>query len=182
MRFFFSGPRILGIRPGIILGASDFRRSAQPRQTIAGRMTGSFVYVISNGVGGYKIGSSTDPLQRISTLQTGSAHQLKFSYIGATSGTGFNVEHAAHDLLDQSRIHNEWFSVPASIAIGAVLEAAERLGEPIQQVPPEIVPQIIFLANQPNPQKRKLQDNPFFVLGCALIGGLATVWLVFHNF
>lgn len=148
MRFFFIGPRIFGIRPGISFGASDFRKAFAPSASRS-NMTGSFVYVIANGIGGHKIGSSTDPIQRIAGLQTGSAHELKFSYIGVTPGTGFNVEHAAHDLLDQHRIHNEWFNVPASIAIGAVIEAANRLGEPIQQVAPEIVPQIIFLANQP---------------------------------
>jgi hypothetical protein len=156
MRFFFSGPRILGIRPGIILGASDFRRAFGSTTTTTrgrGAMTGSFVYVIANGIGGHKIGSSTDPIQRIAGLQTGSAHELKFAYIGVTPGTGFNVEHAAHDLLDQHRIHNEWFNVPASIAIGAVIEAANRLGEPIQQCRPEIVPQIIRAANQPAPNE-----------------------------
>jgi hypothetical protein len=29
MRFFFLGPRIFGIRPGISLGASDFRKAFQ---------------------------------------------------------------------------------------------------------------------------------------------------------
>jgi hypothetical protein len=36
MRFFFLGPRIFGIRPGISLGASDFRKATgalPPRDT-----------------------------------------------------------------------------------------------------------------------------------------------------
>ncbi|WP_172842561.1 GIY-YIG nuclease family protein [Bradyrhizobium erythrophlei] len=139
-------------------------------------MTGSFVYVISNGIGGHKIGQSTNPIQRISDLQTGSAQELKFAYIGVTPGTGFNVEGAAHDLLDQRRIHNEWFAVPASIAIGAVIEAAQRLGEPIQQVSPEMVPQIIHLANQPGeaaPARRApLWLWWFFWLSAAFLAGV----------
>jgi hypothetical protein len=142
MRLFFMGHRIFGIRPGISLGANDLRKVLAPGASRS-NMTGSFVYVIANGIGGHKIGSSVDPIQRISSLQTGSTHELKFAYIGVTPGTGFNIEHAAHDLLNRHRIHNEWFNVPASIAIGATLEAAFRLGEPIQQVQPELVPKIL---------------------------------------
>ena len=48
MRFFFSGPRIFGIRPGISFGASELLRLAtKPKQNKPGEpMTGSFVYVI----------------------------------------------------------------------------------------------------------------------------------------
>jgi len=70
---------------------------------------------------------------------------------GVTPSTGYDIEGRAHELLDAHRKEGEWFLVPASIAIGATLEAASRLGEPIQQVAPEIVPQIIYLANQPDP-------------------------------
>jgi hypothetical protein len=179
MRFFFTGPRILGIRPGISFGASDFRRLTRPRRDVAAsQMTGSFVYVISNGIGGHKIGSSTDPIQRISSLQTGSAHELKFAYIGVTPGTGFNVEHAAHDLLDQHRIHNEWFNVPASIAVGAVIGVPQRLGEPIQQVSPQMVPQIIYQANQPDPAApsgwRRIGRWTLGILLCILA---ALIWI-----
>ena len=40
MRFFFMGPRIFGIRPGISLGASDFRKAfaAASLQGFAGAM------------------------------------------------------------------------------------------------------------------------------------------------
>jgi hypothetical protein len=158
MRFFFTGPRVMGIRPGISLGVSDFRRafgstsSSMPgRSARGGAMTGSFVYVIEGESGHHKIGVSRDPIQRLSQLQTGSHVPLKFAYIGVTPGSGYDIEGRAHELLDAHRKEGEWFLVPASIAIGATLEAASRLGEPIQQVPPETVPQIIYLANQPDP-------------------------------
>jgi hypothetical protein len=63
MRFFFMGPRILGIRPGISLGASDFRKAFAPRGVTAGTMTGSFVYVIEGAAGHHKIGvfARSDP-------------------------------------------------------------------------------------------------------------------------
>jgi hypothetical protein len=34
MRFFFIGPRILGIRPGISFGASDLRKVSAPQGTV----------------------------------------------------------------------------------------------------------------------------------------------------
>jgi hypothetical protein len=78
---------------------------------------------------------------------------LSFAFIGvAPEMTYTQIERAAHDLLECQKVPNggnEWFGVPASIAIGAVYEAAQRLGFPVQQVSPEMVPQIIYLANQP---------------------------------
>ena len=103
-------------------------------------MTGSFVYVIEGHAGHHKIGVSRDPIQRKAELQTGSPFPLRFAYIGVTPGTGYEIEGHAHQLLDAHRKEGEWFLVPASIAIGATIEAAGRLGEPIQQVPPETVP------------------------------------------
>jgi hypothetical protein len=55
VRFFFLGPRIFGIRPGISLGASDFRKAFAPRAPRS-NMTGSFVYVIEGAAGHHKIG------------------------------------------------------------------------------------------------------------------------------
>jgi hypothetical protein len=71
--------------------------------------------------------------------------------------------------------------VPASIAIGAVMEAAFRLGEPIQQVPPEIVPQIIYLASTNSaPQKQKFTESFAFFLISFLVGGcLGVYFLIF---
>jgi hypothetical protein len=186
MRFFFIGPRILGIRPGISLRPSDFRKAFGPTTgTVAGAktgtMTGSFVYVIEGENGHHKIGVSRDPIQRLAQLQTGSHVRLKFAYIGVTPGTGYEIEGRAHELLDAYRKAGEWFLVPASIAIGATLEAATRLGEPIQQVQPEMVPQILHLASQPELSGKRIRSwdrHPF-----RWIGGMVLVfWVVFFAF
>jgi hypothetical protein len=160
MRFLFFGPRFFGIRPGISFNPRDFKRRAAPSGA-TGNMTGSFVYVIEGAAGHHKIGVSRDPIQRLAQLQTGSHSTLKFAYIGVTPGTGYDIEQAAHDLLDAHRKEGEWFLVPASIAIGAALEAASRLGEPIQQIQPEHVPQIIYLANQPDPAAKPSRARRF---------------------
>jgi hypothetical protein len=155
MRLFFMGPRFFGLRPGISFGPSDFRKAAR---AISGaqtsNMTGGFVYVLADESGRHKIGSARDPIDRRATLQTGSPERLSFAFIGvAPEMTYVQIERAAHDLLERQKIPNggsEWFRVPSSIAIGAVYEAAQRLGYPIQQVTPEMVPQIVSLASQPD--------------------------------
>ncbi|WP_024517075.1 GIY-YIG nuclease family protein [Bradyrhizobium sp. Tv2a-2] len=156
MRFFFSGPRIAGLRPGISFGPEDFRKlSSSSQVSSSGQMTGGFVYVLADESGRHKIGSAIDPIARRAQLQTGSAEQLSFAFVGvAPEMTYVRIERAAHALLEQQKIPNggdEWFRVPASIAIGAVYEAAQRLGFPIQQVAPEMVPHILLLARQPDP-------------------------------
>ncbi len=142
-------------------------------------MTGSFVYVIEGQAGHHKIGVSRDPIQRKADLQTGSPVPLRFAYIGVTPGTGYNIEDAAHALLDAHREEGEWFSVPASIAIGATLEAASRLGEPIQQVQPEIVPQIIYLANQSGTAAPKGTVKVRDLVMSAVVVG-SWIWLAYY--
>jgi hypothetical protein len=174
MRFFFTGPRIFGIRPGVILGASDFRKAFAPSASRS-NMTGSFVYVIEGQAGHHKIAVSRDPIQRKADLQTGSPVPLRFAYIGVTPGTGYNIEDAAHELLDAHRQEGEWFLVPASIAIGATLEAANRLGEPIQQVSAESVPQIIYRSGTAAPKGTvKFRD---LVMSTVVVG--AWIWLAY---
>jgi hypothetical protein len=116
-------------------------------------MTGGFVYVLRDESGRHKIGSSADPIDARAQLQAGSAERLSFVYIGvAPDETYVEIARAACDLLEQQKITtggSEWFRVPSSIAIGSVIEAAGRVGAPIQQVTEEIVPQIIFRASQP---------------------------------
>lgn len=172
MRFFFTGPRFFGIRPGISFNPNELRRFAKTDQR-ASHMTGGFVYVLADESGRHKIGSARDPIDRRATLQTGSAERLSFAFIGvAPEMTYTQIERAAHSLLNQQRVPNggdEWFGVPASIAIGAVYEAAQRLGFPIQQVSAEMVPQIIYLANRPVPPPLPRRKSDFW-------GGL--VWVV----
>ena len=43
MRFFFIGPRILGIRSGVSFGPSDFRKAFGAKRGATGNMTGSFI-------------------------------------------------------------------------------------------------------------------------------------------
>jgi hypothetical protein len=74
MRFFFTGPRIFGIRPGIIFGASDLRKVfGTTATTVRGRgaMTGSFLYVIRGDHNLVKIGVSTNPNARIAQTANG---------------------------------------------------------------------------------------------------------------
>jgi hypothetical protein len=58
MRFFFMGPRILGIRPGVSFGPSDFRKAFGAKRGATGNMTGSFVYVIADESGRHKYPSA----------------------------------------------------------------------------------------------------------------------------
>lgn len=170
MRFFLFGPRLWGgVRPGVSFSPRDFQKLAFPSGTAskATGIEGGFVYVIRDQSGRHKIGSSVDPIQRIAQLQTGCAETLDFAFIGtAPAGAYTRIERYAHTLLEAQKIPNvgdEWFAVPASIAIGAVHEAALRLGDPVQQVSPIMVPQILAIAQQ-EARKVKLPGKHFGML------------------
>jgi hypothetical protein len=161
MRFYLRGPRILGVRPGVSFGPNDFRKKPSPRRkapAASKQMTGGFVYVLRDESGRHKIGLSTDPIDARIQLQSGSAERLSFAYVGvAPDETYIEIGRAACDLLEQQKITtggSEWFRVSSSIAIGSVIEAAGRVGAPIQQVSEEIVSQIIFRASQPEAAPR----------------------------
>jgi hypothetical protein len=131
MRFFSSGPRILGIRPGISFGLNELLRLAtNPMQNKPGEpMTGSFLYAIRGDHNMVKIGVSTNPNARLASLRTASAFPIDFSYIAVTPGTGFDIEAGAHEMLKSHRCNGEWFDVTPEMAVAAIAGAAHKLGE-----------------------------------------------------
>ena len=147
MRFFFIGPRILGIRPGISFGLNELLRLAnKPKQKPGEPMTGSFLYVIRGDHQMVKIGVSTNPSARLGSLRTASAFPIDFSYIAVTPGTGFDIEAGAHEMLKGHRCSGEWFDVPPEMAVAAIAGAAHKLGQPILPVTAEVANQILQIA------------------------------------
>ncbi len=122
MRFWLSGPRILGIRPGVSFGPHDWHMRG-----LEGRMRTS-VYVIEGGHGLVKIGISTNVQARLATLQTSSPFPLRLVF-EAGCDDAMMAEQEAHAALARYRMAGEWFDVPAHMAIAAVAEAAGRIIE-----------------------------------------------------
>lgn len=136
MRFWFSGPRFMGVRPGISFSPNDFRQSQGPhRHNGAGeRIEGSFVYVVRGDHNMTKIGVTTNPAARLAQLRTGSAFPIEYAFIGVTPGTGYDIEQEAHTLLDKHRCAGEWFDVSPELAISAIMGAAGKLGQPMRAI------------------------------------------------
>jgi hypothetical protein len=148
MRFFFMGPRILGIRPGISFSANELLRLAtKPKQNKPGEpMTGSFLYVIRGDHNLVKVGVSTNPNARLAQLRTASAFPIDFSYIAVTPGTGYDIEAGAHEMLKSHRCSGEWFDVAPEMAVAAIAGAAHKLGQPLLPVTAEVANQILQIA------------------------------------
>lgn len=129
MRIGFSGPRIFGIRPWFSFPIGAFR--IKPQRPPGPRLTGAFVYVIRGDHNMVKVGVTTNPSARIASLRTGSAFPIDFAFIGATPGSGMDIERRAHQSLARYSCTGEWFDVSPEIAISAVLGAAAKLGRHI---------------------------------------------------
>jgi hypothetical protein len=189
MRFFFIGPRILGIRPGISFGASDFMRRPKTTQANpAEPITGSFLYVIRGDHNMVKVGVTTNPNARIAQLRTASAFPINFSYIAVTPGTGFDIEQGAHAMLASHRCNGEWFDVAPEMAVAAIAGAAHKLGQPILPVTAEVASQILQIAaangSGPSSNNTYLFDGlpwwlrlPLQIVGGAVCGVLLFVAL-----
>jgi len=130
VRFFFSGPRIFGIRPGVILSPAELGLG-RGVQRQAQRPVEGFVYVISGDHGRVKIGITANPAARIASLRTASAFPLSFAFIGAVMDSAFAVEQEAHRLLAGHRGDGEWFQTSPEMAIAAIWGAAATLGDKI---------------------------------------------------
>jgi hypothetical protein len=182
MRFFFIGPRVMGIRLGVSFGVNDLLRLATrpKKQNKPGEpMTGGFVYVVRGDHNLVKIGITTNPRARLASLRTGSAFPIEYTYLAVTPGdSGAAIEGAAHQLLDKHRCNGEWFDVQPEMAVAAIAGAAHKLGHPILPVTLDISDQILSICASGQEPKRKLQDNPFFVIGVAMIYGLLSAWYV----
>ena len=149
MRVFFSGPRILGIRPGISFGAEDLfgGRRSRTRAASGEPMTGSFVYVVRGDHDLVKIGTTTNPRDRLASLRTSSAFPIDYSYIAVTpDNSGPVIVRAAHTRLKRHRINGEWFDVAPENAVAALNGAAFKLGQPLLQVTLDNADQILRIT------------------------------------
>ena len=144
MRFWFSAPRILGIRPGISFSPNDFIKRSSGRRSEP--IEGSFVYVIKAPNDRVKIGVTKNPSARLKALQTGSHAPLRFAFIGCTPGEGYDIEQAAHNVLATYRLAGEWFDVPAEMAIAAVISCAWKLGHRIEIISQEQADKVLAIG------------------------------------
>jgi hypothetical protein len=188
MRFYFMGPRIFGIRPGISFGANELLRLAtKPKQNKpAEPMTGSFLYVIRGDHNMVKVGVSTNPNARLAQLRTASAFPIDFSYIAVTPGTGFDIEQGAHAMLASHRCNGEWFDVAPEIAVAAIAGAAHKLNQPLLPVTSDIASQILQVCAQQDGGGKYLFDGlpwwlrwPLKIVVGAICGVVAFVGFAF---
>lgn len=155
MRFFLTGPRFYGVRPGVSVGADELAGLFKQPQAGRSAMTGSFVYVVKGEHGRSKIGVSTNPLSRLGQLQTGSAHRIELAYVAATPGTGYDIESEVKQLMQRHQTSGEWFDVPPETLVAAIHGVSHRIGQPVQQVQPEWIPEILRQAALPGPAQAK---------------------------
>jgi hypothetical protein len=151
MRFFLSGPRIMGIRPGVLFRSDELFKKPAATPVAAPKMRGGFIYVIRDDHGLLKIGISNNPNARLAQLKTASAVPLAIAYAGALRCDGFAIESATHETLNRYRAEGEWFDCPIDLAVAAIGAAAHRLGEPIASVEPariEAVVRGVAMSNQ----------------------------------
>jgi hypothetical protein len=145
MRFWLSGPRIFGIRPGVSFRPDELFEKPKPRKNAS---SGSFIYVVQADNGMLKIGVSTNPGARLAQLRTSSPFKLSFAYMGALRCDGYAIEAAAHETLSRHRLEGEWFNCPVDMAVAAIGAAAYRLGEPIASGDPKFADEIVRMINE----------------------------------
>lgn len=156
MRFWVSGPRILGHRTGVSFGPEDFRRLGAPRATSqSGSRAAAWIYVVKSATGHVKIGITADPLARLASLQTGSSQKLELVYTcGVKSNDGYAVEQAAHAVLWKHRLEGEWFDTTPEMAVAAIAAASHRLNDPIVEIPKDKIPAVLAIAAMPDAPSR----------------------------
>jgi len=79
-----------------------------------------YVYILTDGEY-HKIGTSTNPVARMRSLQVANARVLSLVWVGRGAE---GAEHALHDDYDQHHVLGEWFRLPK----GVLLEIENRRG------------------------------------------------------
>lgn len=171
MHFFFTGPRVLGFRLGMIFSARDFQR----RRPDPPPMEGAFLYVIEGAPGLVKVGITSDPRARLAALQTACPYPLEFAAILATPGHGYDIEGAAHAILGPHRGTGEWFRVPPRVAIEAIRLAAERLRQPLLSVSLDRADTILAIIRSGAGEPPTRSARPLQVIFWTLSGILASL-------
>ena len=69
---------------------------------------GGFVYIISDGCGGFKVGVSVNPEKRLKTMQTGNRKTLILEHYEHKLKP-YKVEKVVHQSLAKYRTKGEWF-------------------------------------------------------------------------
>ena len=78
-----------------------------------------YVYIIKNlDTNNIKVGVGTDPVKRLSQLQTGSDSELDLVYTSFLCSNAFSLESEVHDKFKDCHIRGEWFKVDESEVIG----------------------------------------------------------------
>jgi hypothetical protein len=150
VRFIIGGPRLFGLRTGLLLGPKDLGFTGG-RTTQNAPINGGFVYVIKDAYGLYKVGSSTNPTRRLAELQTAHAMPLTIAYCCAPSGNHVAVEKMAHTILAGRNVNLEWFGCSFESCIAAISVAAHRVGSQIAEIEPRQIDEVVRLASRGEP-------------------------------
>jgi hypothetical protein len=99
--------------------------SVAPRKPRGAESRGWAYAVRDTATGHIKIGSSRDPLKRLSALRAGSASSVDFVWL-AEGGSA--LEMFLHERFAERRMHGEWFDFGHADAVKAIQEAASGFG------------------------------------------------------
>lgn len=81
-----------------------------------------FIYVIGREHGPVKVGITSSPGSRLSTIQTGCPFKIDILHLRECRDRDHAVEHEAsfHDVYSDKRLAGEWFDIEADLAIEGV--------------------------------------------------------------
>jgi len=94
---------------------------------------GGYVYALSSG-GFIKIGATTNPKNRLSSLKSGLGHKVDSYFVSKWVANPLAIEKICHIRFSECRERGEWFNIDNECAIKAIEEAVNSSKE---GVPPK---------------------------------------------
>lgn len=81
-----------------------------------------YVYVIGRPDGPVKVGVAAAPWQRIKKLRTGCPFPVEILFVHPMRDRAHAMQHEGmfHSVHEQSRMHGEWFDMPAELAVESI--------------------------------------------------------------
>lgn len=96
---------------------------------------GKYVYVMKSGKDTYKIGVSSNPHERLRSVQTGCTDKVELVFTYFTDNP-FYYEKLVHGLFKDNRVIGEWFKFKSKAFIGIIVEqlTKDEIVEPSSRV------------------------------------------------
>lgn len=179
MRVWLSGPRMMGLRPGISMNVNELAGSASKSSSVE-KPTGCFVYVLHNVAKNLvRVGTTDNPFTERAMFESATSDQLDLSYIAAVPGDGGQkILKNFRKVTEGAKKVGGWLQIDVATAESAVIGASIGASIPILQTSTDQVREILDEVARVQRGGRTTDRNPLNTFLYMILAFGVIIWMV----